>query len=386
MKRFLLVYLSVCLMILGFVPVFETETGLNPPVASHHESLAFAGENGVAVAAEAAVLLDAQTKQLLFSVNGQKRLGMASTTKIMTALLALESGKFKESVVIPPEATEIEGSSIYLTAGEVFTLEELLYGLMLESGNDAATAVAIAVSGSVEAFVELMNLKAEQLGLSGTHFDNPHGLSSENHYTTAADLGFLTAHALENPDFLKIVSTKVYRLSAEGRRCERYFSNHNRLLGSYEGMIGVKTGYTKSTGRCLVTAAERGKMRLVAVTLNSGDDWNDHRKMLDYGFGAFEVRLLAEEGDFRFEVAVTGGKSETLWVSNPSAVSLCLPSGTETETAVSLPPFVYAPVKEGQHLGTVRVYANGALTEEVPLCAETAVERKKLSFFEKLFS
>ena len=385
MKRFLLVYISVCLAILIFVPVFEADTGLNAFTPGSVASYAFSGKDGVPVVAESAVLLDAKTHKILFASNAQKRLGMASTTKIMTALVALESGKLKESFVIPPEATGIEGSSIYLMTGEIFTLEELLYGLMLESGNDAATAVAIAVAGDVESFVKLMNRKAQQLGLSDTHFDNPHGLSSEKHYTTAADLAFLTACALENPEFLKIVSTKVYRLSSEGRKCERYFSNHNKLLGNYEGMIGVKTGYTKSTGRCLVTAAERGDMRLVAVTLNSSDDWNDHRSMLDYGFGAFEVKKVASKNEFRFEVALTGGETKTLYVSNPGEVSLCLPSGTEIRTSVSLPPFVYAPVSEGQYVGSVRVYANEVLVEEVPLCAESTVKRKKLSFFEKLF-
>ena len=172
MKRFLLVYISVCLAILIFVPVFEADTGLNAFTPGSVASYAFSGKDGVPVVAESAVLLDAKTNKILFASNAQKRLGMASTTKIMTALVALESGKLKESFVIPPEATGIEGSSIYLMTGEIFTLEELLYGLMLESGNDAATAVAIAVAGDVESFVKLMNRKAQQLGLSDTHFDN----------------------------------------------------------------------------------------------------------------------------------------------------------------------------------------------------------------------
>lgn len=205
---------------------------------------------------------------------------MASTTKIMTAIVAIENMPTDYIVTVPKEAVNIEGSSIYLYEGEKITCLDLLYGLMLESGNDAAAAIAIAVGGTMERFVMLMNEKARELGLKNTHFANPHGLSCEDHYTSAADLARITDYALGNQLFAEIVSTKRYT-ACEG---SRYYVNHNRLLFSYDGMIGVKTGYTIASGRCLVTAARRNGRTLIAVTLNDYYCSADHARMLDTGF------------------------------------------------------------------------------------------------------
>lgn len=232
--------------------------------------------------AQAALLLDATEGRILFSQNASARLPMASTTKIMTAIVAIENMPTDYVVTVAKEAVGIEGSSIYLYAGEQITCLDLLYGLMLESGNDAAAALAIAVGGTEERFIMLMNEKAKELGLKDTRFSNPHGLPAENHFTSAADLARLTDYALQNELFAEIVSTKK-RTACEGTR---YYVNHNRLLFSYEGMIGVKTGYTQASGRCLVTAASRYGRTLICVTLNDYYCSADHVRMLDSGFSS----------------------------------------------------------------------------------------------------
>lgn len=255
---------------------------------------------------------------------------MASTTKIMTALLAIERLDPETVVTVPKEAVGIEGSSIYLTEGEQITVSDLLYGLMLESGNDAATALAIAAGGTVEDFVRLMNERAAELGLEDTHFSNPHGLSADDHYTTAYDLARLTCAALENETFASIVSCKTKTIS-DGRR---YLSNHNRLLRSYEGCIGVKTGYTLATGRTLVTAAERDGLTLVAVTLNDRSDWADHTRLLDYGFAHYES--VALEGVSGTPLPVVGGVAESVSVSAADG-SVVLPKGQTVTRRLVLP-------------------------------------------------
>lgn len=225
--------------------------------------------------------MDADTGAVLYDHAAEQRSLIASTTKIMTAVVVLEHCDPDAVFQIPREAVGIEGSSIYLKEGERLTVRELLYGLMLSSGNDAAVALALACSDSVLEFVDLMNLKADQLCLENTHFENPNGLDGENHYSTAADLGRLTAYALKNDDFLQIVSTKSIRI---GERC---LQNHNKLLWSLDGALGVKTGYTKAAGRILVSAAERSGRRLIAVTINDGSDWQDHKSLYEYGFSQY---------------------------------------------------------------------------------------------------
>lgn len=239
-------------------------------------------------AAGCAILMDADTGAVLYEKQADRRSLIASTTKIMTAIVVLEHCDPDDEFVIPPEAMNIEGSSVYLQAGEVLTIRDLLYGMMLHSGNDAAVALALACSGSVEEFVVLMNLKAQSLGMANSSFENPNGLDGERHYSTARDLAVLAAYALENPEFRKIVSTKRIQCGS------RVFVNHNKLLWSLEGAIGVKTGFTKAAGRILVSAAERNGRRLVAVTINDGNDWQDHTCLYDYGFALYQERTLIE--------------------------------------------------------------------------------------------
>ena len=230
------------------------------------------------VSAKSAALLDGTTGMCLYEKNGDQRALIASTTKIMTGLLVCEAGEPERSVTVPDAAVWVEGSSMYLKSGETLTRRELLYGMMLHSGNDAALTLAISVSGSEAAFVRQMNLRVRALGLTQTHFANPHGLDSGENYSTALDLAQLARAALQNEAFRTVVSTKT--VSCAGRT----LTNHNKLLWRYDGCIGVKTGYTRHAGRILVSAAERDGRQLIAVTISDPDDWRDHAALLDYGF------------------------------------------------------------------------------------------------------
>ena len=230
------------------------------------------------VSAKSAALLDGTTGECLCEKNGDQRALIASTTKIMTGLLVCEAGDLDRTVTVPETAAGTEGSSMYLKSGETLTRRELLYGMMLHSGNDAALTLAIYVSGSEAAFVRQMNRRACALNLTQTHFANPHGLDSGENYSTALDLVRLAQAALQNEQFRAVVSTKT--ITCAGRT----LTNHNKLLWRYDGCIGVKTGYTRHAGRILVSAAERGGRMLIAVTISDPDDWRDHVSLLDYGF------------------------------------------------------------------------------------------------------
>lgn len=256
-----------------------------------------------AISAQSAVVIDADTGETLFAHNADARLPMASTTKIMTALVALSEGELDRVYTVKKEYTQVEGSSMYLRTGEKLTLRDTLYGLMLASGNDAALAIA-GECGGLTAFVEKMNEKAQELALENTHFDNPNGLSSETHYTTARELAKITAAAMQDPVFRQIVSTGSYTVG------EHALSNHNRLLRMYDGAIGVKTGFTKAAGRCLVSAAERGGRTVIVVTLNDPNDWNDHMALLDEAFARYEEVTLHQAGDQLAVQRVFGGDTD----------------------------------------------------------------------------
>ena len=246
--------------------------------------------------AEAAALIDVESGRLLYSHNGDKRMRIASLTKIMTAIVAIENGDLSDVVKTSRRAAGKEGSSIYLKAGEEMSLHHLLYGLMLRSGNDAAVAIAEHVGGSEEGFVWLMNEKARELGLANTHFMNPHGLDHDDHYSSANDLAKLTAYALRNPVFREIVKTRVKKVPNPNAEWDYTWTNKNKMLAMYEGADGVKTGYTKLARRCLVSSATRGGQQLAAVTLNDGDDWADHQRLLDWGFQHYPLQTIVEEG------------------------------------------------------------------------------------------
>lgn len=336
------------------------------------------------LSAESAILIDANDKSLLFAKEPRKRMGMASTTKIMTALVASECLPLDKIIAIPPEAVGIEGSSVYLCAGELLSVEQLLYALMLASANDAAVALAIAAAGSVDAFAEKCNQKALELGLRDTHFTNPHGLYDEEHYTTAHDLALISAAALENEAILTIASTKkttipqgVTRECPEGNT-QRYLRNHNKMLSLYDGAIGLKTGFTKNTGRCLVSAARRDGLLLIAVTLNAPDDWNDHSRMLDYGYSLYERVTLFYEGDFTYQYAVAGGKEQYVTLVNLSPITLTLPKNRPEATleVSAYRHFEFAPVAADARLAelTVRV---GDKSARSSLVAAYKIEKRR---------
>jgi len=335
--------------------------------------------HALSVSAESAVVIEAESGNIIYEKNAHTRRGMASTTKIMTAVCAIENMGADTLVTVPQEAAGIEGSSVYLKAGEKITLENLLYALMLQSANDAAAAIAIAVSGSIEGFAELMNAKAAELGLCDTHFENPHGLDGESHYTTAYELAKIAAYALENNTFARIVSTVKHNIPANEFSPARTLVNHNRLLREYDDIIGVKTGFTKKCGRTLVSAARREGVTLVCVTLCDGDDWRDHRAMLDRGFELYENETVCSPGEFRIELPVTGGEKSSVICTNKDALCTVLPKNHgEISVKTELPRFVYAGQKKGDAVGRIRFFEGG---REIGSCtlylAEDAVKKAK---------
>ncbi|MBQ7173276.1 MAG: D-alanyl-D-alanine carboxypeptidase [Clostridia bacterium] len=352
----------------------------------------FASAESPSLSAKSAILIDASGGRILYEKNAREVRPMASTTKIMTALVALSLADPGQEIIIPTEAVGTEGSSAYLKAGEVFTLEELLYALLLQSANDAAVAIAVSLSGSVGAFVEEMNRKAASLGLADTQFETPSGLDGTHHHTTAYDLAMLTRVALQNPILSSIVSTKTISLPANETRTARSFVNHNKLLFSYPGCIGVKTGFTKKSGRCLVSAAERDGVRLIAVTLDAPDDWNDHKELLDYGFSVLQQKKICQKGDLIAELPLVGGGKSTVTLEAADDLSLTLPKDTGALKLVNdLPPFAYAPLTKGERVGALLVYetdSEGSLTlvGSVDLIAsQDYPAKKKPSLFSRLF-
>ncbi len=250
----------------------------------------------VEISAKSAIVIDAASGKILYEKDAHTKRGMASTTKIMTCLLAIETLNLEDIVTVSPFAAGTEGSSIWLEAGEKISVEDLLYGLMLSSGNDAATSLAEFASGSVDAFTVLMNKRAKELKAVNTNFTNPHGLPDSQHYTTAYELSLISREAMKNDLFRKIVSTKNKTISWESSKWDRSLSNHNKLLKMYEHAVGIKTGYTKKDGRCLVSAAENGNMRLITVTLSAPDDWNDHIKLYEYCFNTYSPITVCKQG------------------------------------------------------------------------------------------
>ena len=298
-----------------------------------------------AISAQKAILVDSQTGRVLYEKKSDERALIASTTKIMTALIVCEQCNVLDRMEIPKEAVGIEGSSIYLQEGEVLTIQELLYGLMLHSGNDAAVALAIYCGGTVEGFVELMNDKAHRLGMNNTHFENPNGLDSPEHYSTASDMALLASYAMNNPIFAKTVSTKKVSIS------RRSLSNHNKLLWRLEGADGVKTGFTKASGRILVSSAVRQGRRLVAVTMNDPNDWQDHISLIEDGFSEFEIRSIVQKGQCLGTTEIAGGQEGAAELISSEDFSYAVAPGENVEIVLQGPGFVYAPVAQGQNAG-----------------------------------
>lgn len=331
----------------------------------------------VEVLSKAAILIDENSGRVLYQKSADLRMSPASLTKIMTALLVIEDGDLDKRVRVSERAAETGESSIWLEAGEVLTRRELLYALMLSSANDAAVALAESVAGDEEDFVAMMNRRARELGLKNTHFSNPHGLEAAGHYTTARDLAFLTRYAMTNPVFSEIVATKAAVIPWEGHPWKRQLFNKNRLLFRYEGAIGVKTGYTKRAGNCLVGAARRGNLSLIVVVLNSPQVYEDAEKLLDYGFLHFQGYPLKVKKDL-LQVDVCGGSSRrvALRPENDIVVAVALSEKKRLSYSIFLPKAVRAPVKRGEVIGSLRILLKGEEVGRINLLASSDVEAK----------
>jgi len=334
-------------------------------------TVAFAYEGSCS--AEAAILFQPDTNTVLYEKNAYDDYLIASTTKIMTALVVLENVSTDEIVDILPEYTKIEGSSMYLKTGERFTVKELVYGLMLMSGNDAAAALACHVSGSIEEFAALMNEKAYELGCLNTHFENPHGLDSDMHYSCAFDLALIMQAAMKIDAFAEINSTKEIEIAG------RSMINHNKLLWECEGCIGGKTGYTEKAGRTLVSVCERDGMELICVTISDRDDWSDHKSLFDWGYSEFALTDLSPI----IAVPVISGDKETVRAVCERSDIL---TDKNCDISINLPQFVYAPVSIGEQIGSVCINTEDEACEYKIIAAESVDvdEAVPLNFWEQL--
>lgn len=337
------------------------------------------------VSASAYVLMDSDSSKVLSASSPSLPLPMASTTKIMTCILALEEKDRRDVVVIPEEAVGVEGSSVYLTKGETLTLEELLYALMLESANDAAVAIAIYVSGSVEAFVERMNQKADEIGMHTTRFANPHGLPSEGHYSTALDMARLMQYAMNHAAFSEIVATRTFQIPAP-KSGYRYLSNHNKLLRLYPDCVGGKTGFTKKAGRCLVSCARRNGKTLICVTLGAPDDWQDHMALFEYGFSLYSMHEIVGAGEITRSIPIVGGCTASALVKNSDGFQSMVADGESVSVHVEVPRFLYAKVCEGETVGQVVICIGDREVGRIPLQITQSVEAREesLSLFQKI--
>ena len=318
----------------------------------------------LSTSATASILMDVDSGRVLYEQNADKKMLIASTTKIMTALVAVENGTLSDVVTIK-SSHMAEGSSMYLKAGEQLTLETLLYGLLLCSGNDAAMAIADHVGGGVDHFVEMMNEKAQELGMSNSSFANPNGLDDEKHYSTARDMAKLAAAAVENETLVRLFSTRSVTIGG------RTMTNHNKLLGLVEGCIGLKTGYTRAAGRTLVSCAQRNGQRLVAVTLQDGNDWLDHAAMLDYGFSAYPAKTFLTRGETVRQVPVEGSDGISVPLLAAEDFTWPLAEGEQVETRWEVADSLVAPLTAGQVAGQAVFLLNGEEIGRVELlCVE----------------
>lgn len=332
---------------------------------------------GFSVDAKGAVLIDAASGRVLFGQNENARYPMASTTKIMTALLALENCDLDEEVTASENASGVPGTSIYLGVGETLTMEEMLYGLLLRSGNDAATAIAEHVAGNVEDFAAMMNLRAVELD-ADAHFANPHGLDASGHEASALALARIFRQAMQNEDFRRITGTVETTIPWVGNEFSRVLTNKNRLLTTYEGATGGKTGYTSDAGRCLVFSAERDGMELIGVVLSCPDWFNEAARMLDYGFANYRLETPLAAGQAACETAVWDGMEGTVKAVAAEDLSAAVGNGETWRVEYSFPGGVHAPVEAGEAIGTATLYIGGEAVCATELLAARSVERRDL--------
>ncbi len=372
-RRLVLVLLTLCICVLAWV--YRPSPALPAPVAEIWPPLDVAipvTTSSDWIGARGAALMEVGSYRLLSGKNSDARLPMASTTKIMTAILAIESGRLDEVVTVSQQACQVEPSSIWLVPGERITLKHLVYGLMLRSGNDAAQAIAEHLGGSITGFATMMNQKALDLQLQNTHFANPHGLPHSDHYTSAYDLAKLTAYALQNPVFSRVVATKSIVVPGDGQAQPRVWYNKNRLLTSYVGADGVKTGWTRAAGSCLVASAERSGLRVVAVVLNSPDEFAETARLMDSAFAGYRTETLVTKGQWVQSLAVNHGYPR--YVGAVAAGGYAWPvargESLDLRTELVMPEQLEAPVAAGQRVGTLRLIRSGQCLAEIPLVSD----------------
>lgn len=335
------------------------------------------------ISAKSAVVICAETGEIVFSKNPFEKLPMASTTKIMTSVLALEYGASDRLVSVSDDMVTVEGSSIGLLSGDMISLKTLVKGMLLESGNDAANSVAIIIGGNIPDFVALMNYKANEIGMHSTSFETPSGLDGENHFSTAFDMALLGAYAIKIPEFRQICSSQEMVVFYGNEPYRRLFTNNNKLLATYEGTFGIKTGFTKKSGRCLVSAVKRDNKTLIAVTLNAPDDWNDHIKMYEYSFDKVDsVELSSDVHDIK--VNVVGGENSNVGVKLVSTPVITTNDNYNYSSEIFISPFEYAPIFEGDILGYIEYYdESGQIIAVSDLCAASSVPIKTINNNEK---
>ncbi len=334
--------------------------------------------NAIDISATSGIVMERDTSRVLYEKDARTKRSMASTTKIMTGLVAIESGNLDSIVKTSHRAAGIEGSSIWLSVGETQKLEDLVYGLLLSSGNDAAIAIAEHVGGTYDDFIKMMNRKAIEIGAFDTSFENPHGLDGPNHYTTAFDLALITCYALRNEKFANIVKTHKKKIPWEGHEWNRSLNNHNKLLNMYNGCDGVKTGYTKKSGRCLVSSATKEGWQAVAVTLNAPDDWQDHSRMLDFAFDNFSIETIIEKNQYIKTLPVAEGRKDKVQIIADQNLKLPLKGGEREKliTEYQIPDILTAPIKIGQIIGKVDISLDGQSFGSVDLAVNDFVERR----------
>ncbi len=364
-------FISVVL-ILSLTSFCINASGFEPDRAL--EALSVSGTS-----AESCVLYCLDTNEAVYASNEKKPLPMASTTKIMTAVIVLENSDLDDVITVPQSAVGVEGSSAYLMYGEKISVKDLLYAMMLESANDAATVLAVSVGGDMDGFVAMMNQKATEIGMTDTHFANPHGLDDEQHYSTAYDMALLCDYAMGNNEFAVI--TGSYRYETENR----LFVNHNRLLKTCDGVVGGKTGFTKRSGRCLVSVAKRGGVSMCVVTLNDPNDWRDHANLYDAAFDMYES--VTFKGD-EYNISVVNGESDILTALATDISFVCKKGQTDNvEIKVYRDRFLYAPIKKGQIVGYLVYSDKGTEIARTELKAKTDIPQiKNKTFIEKIIS
>ena len=363
---------ALFLIMLVLCAVFLSQSAYAVPVAVN--------ESGVPeISAKSCIVIDAETGAVIYEKDADTPMGIASTTKILTALLVLENCYLDDIVTIKKEWTGIEGSSMLLKPGEQLTVEAMLYGLLLHSGNDAAHALACYVGGSIDKFADMMNARVTELGCTNSHFENPHGLDGKTHLATARDLAIITREAMKNEKFADIVSTTKIGFG------KRVFENHNKLLGLYEGTIGVKTGYTIAAGRSLVSCAVRDDMRVIIVTLDDRDDWVDHANLYDWAFNQYETLEIKKGEPISAVLPVISVVKATVSLTTSENISVKLPKNSNYTLTIEAPKFVYAVVVRGGIAGQLVVRLNGRVMASAPLVfAETVrqAENERLTAYE----